>query len=159
MRTLLSALLLVLGACSSTADDPEHEGTWKEVEVSAPSDRVLWQITLLSLQNLDFPLGANMDPTAGVVETLWKTDLQPFRGEGMRVRALLRFQPLEPGRWKVRARVRREQNMALAAPLDPQRAEWKEAPDDVVLAATLLQHIQSRLKPAIQLSPPEPDPL
>ncbi len=150
--------LLACFACRSTGD-PEAEGIWKEIEVEAPSDRVLWNLTLLSLQNLGFPFGSNMDPTTGVVETLWKTDLQPFRGEGTRLRAYLRLTPCEPGRWKVRARVQRENNMALVAPLDPSRAEWKEAPDDERMAAVLLQHIQARLGRKIELSPEAQNPL
>ncbi len=156
--SFMIALFFACG-CSSTPGDPEKEGAWKEVEVHSPSDRMLWQLTLLSLQNMGFPLGSGLDPTAGVVQTGWKTELQPFRGQGTRARAYLRLEPLEPGLWKVRARVQRERNMALAAPLDPQRAEWKEAPDDETAALILLRHIQARLDSGNEPALPAPDPL
>ena len=158
-RFLLCSALCLGTACSSSPKDPETVGSWKEVELEAPTDHVLWQLTLLSIQNMGFPLGSELDPTSGRVQTGWKTELQPFRGEGTRSRAHLRLEPIEPGRWKVRARVEREQNMALAAPLDPQRAEWEAAGDDERMALVLLHHIQSRLDPKIELTPAAPDPL
>ena len=153
VRFFLASLFVALAACASTSEEEEEEGLWREAEVSAPSDRVLWQLTLLSLQNLGYPLSSGLDPSGGVVTTGWKTDLQPFSGEGMRTRAVVKLSPIEPGRWKVRARVAKELNKAMASPLDATRAEWKEAPDDERTAAIVLMHIRSRLDPKLEIAP------
>jgi hypothetical protein len=49
-------------------------------------------------------------------------------------------------------------NHAMVAPLDPQRADWKWAPDNDVAAAIILQKIASLLDPAFELTPEEKDP-
>lgn len=132
-------------------------GPWTEDTVHAPSERVLWQLSLVALQNLRFPIAGGLDPSSGVIESGWKTQLHPFQGEGFRERAEIRFQPVEPGVWRVRVRVRRQTNESLTSPLDPTRAEWEWAPDDERIAQILLQHVRSRLGDELELSD-EPDP-
>lgn len=154
-RTLLSLALLAAGACTSVARQEELDkkvARWQTLEVSAPSDRMAWQIILLSVQNMGFPLAAGSDLGSHELESGWKTDMQPFRGEGERRRALVNLTPLEPGRWKIEARVRVEHNLNLVAPLDPVRAEWKPAADDEATTKVLLQHIRSRLEPELPSS-------
>ena len=153
MFFLAGALFALAPACASTNEEEVEEGLWREAEVNAPSDRVLWQLTLLSLQNLGYPLSSGLDPSSGIVTSGWKTDLQPFSGEGMRTRASVRIAPIEPGRWKVRTRVEKELNKAMASPLDATRAEWKPAPDDERTAGIILMHIRSRLDPKLEIAP------
>jgi hypothetical protein len=159
MRTLsswtLAVTVLLASACSTTPEEPE--GTWRTLEVAAPTDRMVWQLTLLSLQSLGYPLASGTDSGAHQVETGWKTDLQPFRGEGQRVRAIVRVAPVERGRWKVEARVKREINDNLVSPLDPTRAQWKPADDDVAMANMILMHVRARLAPELEIQP-EVDP-
>jgi hypothetical protein len=143
-------------ACDSVARREARaakEARWRELEVAAPSDRVLWQLVLLSLSNQGYPLGPGTDPGQREVESGWKTDLQPFRGEGKRARAVVRMTPLDKGRWTLSARVRIELNQNLVSPLDPVRAEWKPAPDDEAAALILLQHVQARLGPELEVRP------
>ena len=147
-RVLAPFLAALLAACTSVARQEEldsREARWHSIEVAAPSDRVVWQLSLLALQTQGYPLAAGTDPGAGEIETGWKTDLQPFRGEGQRRRAILRIAPIEKGRWKLEARIRVEENKNLVTPLDPVRAEWKPAADDELAARTLLQHVRTRL--------------
>jgi hypothetical protein len=159
MRTLLSwslgFLLVTTSSCSMTPDEPEP--VWRTLEVAAPTDHMVWQLTLLSLQNLGYPLASGTDSGAHQVETGWKMDMQPFRGEGQRVRAVVKMSPVERGRWKVEARVRREVNDNLVSPLDPTRAQWKPAEDDVGLANMILMHVRARLAPELEIQP-EADP-
>jgi len=160
MNRWLCALLCLFVSCDSVARkeaEAAKEEHWKSVEVSSPSDRMLWQLTLLSLQSQGYPLAAGTDPGARQVESGWKTDMQPFRGDGERRRATIKMTPLEKGRWKLEARVKVEHNQNLVAPLDPVRAEWKPAADDDKQAQILLQHVQSRLKPELAVQPP-PEP-
>jgi len=154
-------LLLSFMACDSVARQEElasKEAHWKTAEVSAPSDRMLWQLSLLALQSQGFPLAAGTDPGARQVESGWKTDLQPFRGDGKRKRATVRLTPLEKGRWKVEARVQVEKNQNLVSPLDASRAEWQGTSDDESGAQILLQHIQSRLRPELEIVPAQEPP-
>jgi uncharacterized protein YceK len=153
-------LLLVLGTtlflagCKSVARrqaEEEKEAQWRSLEVTAPSDRMVWQLMLLALQNQGFPLAAATDPGARQVESGWKTDLQPFRGEGTRRKAVLALAPIEKGRWKLEARVRVEKNMNLVTPLDATRAEWEPTADDPMTAQILLQHVRARLRPELEV--------
>jgi hypothetical protein len=143
-------------ACTSVARKEAldaKEARWQTLEVAAPSDRVVWQLTLLSLQTQGYPLAAGSDLGVRQVESGWKTDLQPFRGEGQRRRAVVKLTPLAPGRWKLEARVKCEHNQNLVSPLDPVRAEWEHAPDDEAAAKILLRHIGARLRPELEVQP------
>lgn len=154
----LASLCLAL-ACTSVARQEAldaKEERWKSAEVEAPSDRVLWQLTLLSVQGQGFPLAAGSDLGSRKLESGWKIDLQPFKGQGSRRRAIVRLTPLEPGRWKVETRVRVEHNQNLVTPLDPVRAQWKTSADDEGGAQVILQHIRARLSPELELAPPQP---
>ena len=147
MQRILSSLVcltLLFAACSSTPSEPE--GRWFEAEVEAPSDRVLWKIALLSAERMSFPL-AQLDPGSRQFVTGWRTNLQPFSGDGDRTRAEVRLVPVSTGRWQVQARVQRQVNKALVAPLDPTRAEWEWVQDDVVQAEILLRRVVSALDP------------
>lgn len=161
MRWFGFGLVILSAACTSVARQEvldAKEARWQTLEVTAPSDRVVWQLTLLALQSQGFPLAAGSDLGARQVESGWKTDLQPFRGEGERRRAVVKLTPLAPGRWKLEARVKREHNQNLVTPLDPVRAEWEHAADDEAAAKILLQHIRARLRPELEVQPaPAPE--
>lgn len=156
VRTLLVPLILLLSACQSVArSEAEQEklAQWREIEVEAPSDRMVWQLMLLSMQNQGFPMAGGTDPGTRQVESGWKTDLQPFQGDGRRKRAILKLAPIEKGRWKIEARVVVQKNMNLVTPLDATRAEWEPTADDPMTATILLQHVKSRLRPELELAP------
>lgn len=158
---LLLGLLLLGAACVSVARRESldtKEERWKTIEVSVASDRMLWQLTLLSIKSLGYPLAAGSDQGSRQVESGWKTDMQPFRGDGERRRAFVRMTPLEPGRWKLEARVRVEHNQNLVAPLDAVRAEWEPAKDDEAGAQILLHHIRARLQPELEIGEPAKKP-
>jgi hypothetical protein len=168
LRSLAAVLLAALvacavsAACTSVARQESldaKQARWKTIEVEAPSDRLLWQLTLLAIQTQGYPLGSGTDPGAGVVESGWKTDLQPFRGEGRRWRAVVKMEPVSAGRWKLDARVQCEKNQNLVSPLDPVRAEWEHEADDERKAEILLQHVQARLKPTLEVQPPKTNPV
>ena len=156
MKLVVLLLSVLSVACTSVARREALDNKVARLcslEVSAPSDRVLWQLTLLSLQNQGYPLAAGTDPGARQIETGWKTDLQPFRGEGQRRQVVVRMEPLERGKWKLEARVRIEHNQNLVTPLDAARAEWESAGDDEIGARVVLQHIAARLAPELELTP------
>ena len=118
---------------------------------------MLWKISLLSFEKMGFPLAGGLDPASGEITSGWKTNLQPFSGQGYRTRAELHMTPLGSGRWDVKSRVQKQTNQAIVAPLDLARAEWEWAPEDPVLAAILLHRIKSLLAPELELSEPEDD--
>jgi len=145
MKPLLLALLAagsLLASCSASGG-VEPDPVWRQARVEAPSDNVLWKVALLSLEQSDFPLIGGMDPSSGIVMSGWKTQLQPFHGEGDRQRAEIRMEPVAERLWMVKARVQRQRNMALASPLDATRAEWKWDAENPVAAEILLRHIVS----------------
>jgi len=160
MKTGMIAVLILFAALSTSCRfvNPEPDPSWITREVEAPSDRVLWKLALLSVEDSDYPLTGGLDPSAGEITTGWKLNLQPVSRKGYRERALLEMEPTSPGTWTVKARVQKQMNHAMVAPLDPQRAEWKWAPDNDVAAAIILQKIWSLLDPTFELTPEEMDP-
>ena len=156
MRTLRTQSVLLafllgsfLGGCAASNVEPDP--LWQEAGLEVPSDRMLWKVALRACDKMGFPLGAGgLDQSAMVIETGWRTNLQPFRGQGTREKAELRFLPDGDGIWRVEARVKRQRNMSLARPLDPRYAEWEWLPDDVATARLLVQHVRSYLSPTIE---------
>ena len=136
----------------------EPDPAWQEAEVHAPSDRVLWKLSLLSLERMGFPKTGGLDPGSGRIESGWQTHLAPFGRQGYRLRAEVEMTPIEPSLWRVRTRVARQSNEAMVAPLDAARAEWKWTSDDTVQAQILLQHISSLLASDLETTEQE-DPL
>lgn len=145
---LLGLSALALGACASAPKAPPPN--WQEVELHAPSDRVLWKLTLLQVERLGFPLTSGLDPGAGEILTGWRTNLMPFRGQGDRMRLEVRIEPIEAGLWRVRAHVQRQRNMSLTSPLDPRRAEWEWTADHDAEASVFLNHVAAALGPAAE---------
>jgi hypothetical protein len=145
-RGLLSLVLsLVLAGCVGPAGR-EPDASWSEIEIAAPSQAVLFKLALLTVEGQGYPIAAGTDRGSGAIETGWRTNLQPFQGAGYRLRAVLDIAPVEERRFRVRARVQKQANEAIVAPLDPTRAEWKWREDDVSRAQVLLQHVRSALE-------------
>jgi len=155
----LAATLLLLAAAGCKGPGREPDPAWQVSDVAAPSDRVLWKVALLSLDRQGYPLGSGLDPSSMELVSGWKSQLAPFSGKGFRTRAELRMEPVEKGRWKVRARVAKQINKSLSRPLDPSYAEWKWVPDDTVSAQILLQHVRSFLETEIELRDRPSDPV
>ena len=157
----IGALAPLVGGCAAiqeTFGNREPDPAWQEARIHSPSDRVLWKLSLLSLERMGFPMSGGLDPASGRIESGWQTHLAPFSRQGYRLRAEVEMTPIEPAFWRVRARVARQSNEALVAPLDPARAEWKWAADDVEQAQILLQHISSLLATDLETTEQE-DPL
>ncbi len=148
--TLLAVALSILAGASCASSDKEPEPRWTEGELTAPTDTVLWKITLASCQKMGFPLGAGLDPTTMEITTGWKTDLHPFKGQGYRTRAVVKMRPLRAGTWAIEARVKKQLNQSLARPLDPAYAEWEWTEDDVETARILVHHVRAYLGAGIE---------
>jgi hypothetical protein len=151
----MNRLLPFLGAaflagCSLT---PKIDPEWVSDEFPATSERVLWQVTRMTLEKEGFPVGAGLDPSTVIATSGWRLDLAPFRGQGFREQAQVRFERLEPGRYKVEVRVRHEINQDIVRPLDPQYAEWEPAPDRTDRAHVLLQRIKSWMGTELEFEP------
>lgn len=160
MKPARIAALALFAALSTSCNitDPEPDASWIEHEVKAPSDRVLWKLALLSVGDSNYPLTGGLDPSEGEITTGWKMNLQPVSRKGYRSRAMLEMDPIEPGVWNIKARVQKQYNHSMVAPLDPQRADWKWGPDDEIGAAIIVQRISALLDPEFELTPVEKDP-
>jgi len=151
----MKRLLLLLGAaclagCSTT---PRIDPEWVSDEFPAASERVLWQVARMTLEKEGFPVGEGLDPSTLVASTGWRLDLAPFRSQGFREQAQVRFERLEPGRYKVGVRVLHEINQDVVHPLDPQYAKWEPAPDRTDRAHVLLQRIKSWMNTELEFEP------
>lgn len=141
VAALGAVLALALGACQG----PKHPPMWTEIEIASPSENVLWAVASQELQRMGFPLGVGADPRQLVMSSAWKTELAPFKGDGFRQRAEVRFFARKGGKYAIEARVVKEINDDIVRPLDPSYAKWEPAPDNVETAQLLLQRIQARL--------------
>lgn len=147
---LIVGSLLLATACSTTPKEPDP--TWQDQTVFAPSEKLLWDATLQNLRRLGYPVGSEANSATMEIKTGWKRQLAPYRGEGYRLMAEIKFTRVDTEgsgaqaglpSWKVAVRVKRQVNMAIVKPLDPTMAKWEWRGDDVVEAAILLRHIMS----------------
>jgi len=114
---------------------------------------VLWAVAGQEMQRLDFPVGSDADAVHNTLRSGWRTSLAPFRGEGYRVRAEMRYERLASGRYRLEVRVERENNMDWVRPADPAHAKWEAAADDEELAQLLVQRIRARLGDELEVGP------
>lgn len=141
--TLLPLLLalLLLPACASTS-----KPAWVSAQIPAASDRVLWEVTRLSIETAGFKIFTDgFDPVEREATSAWELDLHPFKGEGYRERVHVSYDPVGPGHVELSVRVEHEINNNIARPTDPAYADWKKAPDNEARAQVILQQIRSRL--------------
>ncbi len=139
---LLASLLLALASCLGTSGSSNPE-LWQTGEVTTASERILWEVTVLSLEKHGFPVGTGVDPTTMEATSGWRYNLAPFRGQGFRQRAIVRYESIGPGRYRVHARVEHQVNMDITRPLDARYAKWEQAQDDPAQAGVLLQRIKA----------------
>jgi len=147
---LACALLAGAPACKSSSEFPP---AWKEGELSVPSDRLLWEVTVFALESERFPVGSGLDPTTRVATSGWKHSLAPFRNQGWREQAQVRYELVAPGRYRVEVRVVRQTNDDMVRPLDLRYAKWKDGPDDEETAQVLLQRIKAWVGVAAETPP------
>jgi len=143
-------LALGAGACNFGGEHPEM---WQTQELGAPSENVMWTVVAQELDHLDFPVGTDVDPVTLTMETGWRLQLAPFRGEGYREKAFVRLRGLEGGRYEVEARVARENNMDMVRPLDLGHAKWEPVGDDVEMTQLLLQRVLARVGSELEVGP------
>lgn len=146
----LAGLLFALPVgCKSN----EPEGTWIKQDVEAENDRLLIDVTALSLQKSGFPVGAGIDPGNLTVVSGWHTSLAPFRGQGWREQCEVKYVKKSPRQYEVSIRVKKEKNDDLVHPLDISYAQWLPEGDDVDRARAVMQHIRSLLGSSVEVQP------
>lgn len=143
----IRALVLALCAslCVACAGTGSSEADWVEGEIAIPTERLLRQISALSLKRNGFPPGTEAAGEQTTVSSSWRVQLQPFKGEGTRTKAHVRYGERRPGVWNVSVRVEKETNEELAKPLELARAKWESAPDDRGAANRILRTMQTLL--------------
>ena len=151
MSRLVVALLCALCCACASLTEPEEE--WISDEIEVHSERVLFEVTVLSMQKAGFPLGAGLDPSRLQATSGWHISLAPFRGKGYREQCEVRYTPRAPRKYGVEVRVRRENNDDIARPLDISYAQWEKSPDNKERAAIVLQYIKSMLGSPMPVGP------
>lgn len=135
------ALTFAASACASGRSDPK----WLDAHVEAPSDNVLWEVTVIALEKNGFPIGSGLDRTNLTAISGWHTSLAPFKGEGYRERCHVVYTPKEGRGYDVRVRVERERNDDIVRPLDLSYAQWEPDPDDERRAGMVLGFVRTML--------------
>jgi hypothetical protein len=148
---LLVPLLALVGSCALTPGEPDPD--WISAEVQAPSQSILWDMTIGALDRLGYPVGSGLDPSELHALSGWKLLLGTFSGDGRRLQAEVRYRPLADATWMVDVRIKQQRNVSLIDPTEVATAEWEWTADDREAAQVLLQHIRSALDPRIELSP------
>lgn len=148
MKSALSVLLGFIGllACALLQGcQSEPTPNYATSTVTASSERVLWQVTILALEKSGFPIGARLDPSTLTATSGWLISLAPFRGKGFRAQCEVHYTPKGPRDYDVQVRVRREKNMDIVQPLDLTYAQWEPDEDDIERAGVVLQYVKSLL--------------
>ena len=146
MRPLaLVPFLFALASCTSCTSmgGPPAPGQWTSDEITTASERILWEVTVLSLEKHGYPVGTGLDPATMMATSGWRNSMAPFRGEGYRNRAIIRYELVGENRYKIEVRVEHQVNMDITRPLDPRYAKWQPDEDDVAQAGVLLQRIKA----------------
>ncbi|MBL8859440.1 MAG: hypothetical protein JNL28_13090 [Planctomycetes bacterium] len=152
--TLLACLLAVCAAFSAACQS-RPPAQWVDATVEAPSDHLLWEVTLLSLQKTGFPLGTGLDRAQLLAVSGWNAQLAPFRSDGFRERAHIEYKPLGERKYGLKVRVEREINQDISHPLDLSYAQWEPDRDNVTRAQILLGYIKATLGPRLELNDPK----
>lgn len=158
LALVLAACVGLAAACSSTGEGREPDAVWVDGTIAAPSDRVVREMIVSAMERMRFPLGSGLDPVAQEVVSEWRTSLSPFKGEGTRTQAHVRYSAEEAGTYLVEVRVCRQLNQDIRKPSHPGYAEWKWTDDDAGSARVLLQHVRASFAPEITTEEPT-DPL
>lgn len=137
----LAALCLGSHSCASSQSAEQ----WQPAEVSTASERVLAEVTRLTLDKNSFPGGTGLDPTSLSVVSGWNISLAPFRGKGFRERCHIRYTRQGTGKYLAEVRVERERNDDILRPLDLTYAQWEKDPDNLERARVVLQYLRSLL--------------
>lgn len=141
----VALLPLSLAGLLTTGCASEPPADWVMSSVTASSERVLWQVTVLALEKTEFPIGARMDPGTLTATSGWKYSLAPFRAKGYREQCEIQYAHKGPREFDVRVRVKREKNMDIVQPLDITYAQWEPDADNAERAGVVLQYIKSLL--------------
>lgn len=143
---------LALAACASSGP----EGDWIEAGLEVPSERVLRQVADLALEKNGFPPGTEKEGAQNTVSSGWLVSLQPFKGDGTRMKAHVHYEEKGPRNWLVGVRVERETNEEMGKTLELARAKWKAGPDDQATATRILNYMQTVLGVEFELGPKGP---
>lgn len=152
----MKRLLIRLAACAALTAAACHvpqPAQWVPQEIPMCSTMRLWEITRLAMEKNGFPIvQQGFDPVEHSVVSGWDRDLHPFKGNGIRERVHVRYKRSEnAGKLILGVRVEAESNDNLAKPLDPEYAEWIEAPDNTTRAKVVLQYLQSMLGQELEI--------
>lgn len=139
--------LAAFAACSSSRKPGEVSGDEPDPlfirkEITCRSERILDEITRLSLQKQGYPGARGLEQDLSI-ETLWQNHLGTRKGEGYRQQAVVRYAPLGDDRYELSVRVKRQINQSIVRPTDLSYAEWEWVDDDERAAQILAQLIQS----------------
>lgn len=138
----LLLLPLCLPACAMFGG--AEDGVWVERELPDVPRRELLGYCARGMSQAGYPAPEILE-AADEVRSAWRTELQPFGGNGLRRRAHLRLAAAADGGVLLQARVEMQRNEELARPLDLAEADWSDAPDDETGARILMQHVVALL--------------
>lgn len=139
---LVTALSMM--SCSSVELPIDEAGRWEEFVVKdSPPRRDLLLACEYAVERAGYPQGKT-DEQRGTVFSDWKVNLQPFRNQGRRYKAILRVFVVGD-QVIVRSRVVAERNVETDDTLDSSAAEWEDLGEDIQRSRTLMQFLRSQL--------------
>lgn len=148
----LLACLPLLGGCASFG---EPDARWADSQAEVLNAAVLHEAIAMALDDLGYALDGTGAPGQGMASTLWKEDRHPFQGRGVRTKATVEYELVQPEAEEegaprpgpyhtLRARVQVERNMS-NRPLDASYDEWEAMEDDPRAAGHILAKVRAYL--------------
>jgi len=158
-HSALRALVIFIAVAStSCASQIKAKPVWVDGEVRTGSEQVMFAAVLDGLDKSRYSIGGGVNRSERTVVSNWQLELAPFRGDGYRQKATVRWTRLEKDRFGVNVRVQREANEDIIKPLDVSYAKWKVRPDNDRDAHAILQRIKSIVGDEIEIGEPEKRP-
>jgi hypothetical protein len=140
-RLFVCVSLTLFAACASSRKPAQ----WVDATLEAPSDSILWDVTRLSLEKTNFPIGTGLERGKMIAVSGWQTSLAPFKSDGFRERAHVEYLSQGNHKYGVKVRVEREINQDITHPLDLSYAEWESDNDNKPRAQIVLGYIKAML--------------
>lgn len=145
MGSMRRAAPLLLVAFASCLELGTHGGDWHTLGPVTRSSEALLSVGRDVLQKEGFTLEIDDEPNR-LLETKWKTRLNPHWRDGRRDKIELRVEDVDGGGRIIRLRSIKEVNEESHLPMDITKASWHSAGGDEELALRVEMMIKMRLQ-------------
>ncbi len=135
-------LVFLISGCTLFRKGAEPQ--WQEAEIGNMVWDDLLQITREAFRRSEFKL-SDENLIERRFESAWRYQLSPYSREEKREKATLEW-IANGDRFSLRVRVQQQKNHDLTKSMNPEEADWRDAPDNVDAAKFLVQFLVIRTR-------------